>query len=67
MKEKEKVDSLESAIDRLQNSSDENYRKRVDNWKEEIQIVEDEQELEGARRYFPKCNLEGERPMRIFG
>ena len=43
-KAKENIDNLESQIDRLQNSSDENDRKRVDNLKKELQGVEDEQE-----------------------
>ena len=51
-KAKEKVNNLESEIDKLQNFNDEEDRKQVDILKEELQNVEDESELESARRYF---------------
>ena len=34
--------------------------------KEDLQNIEDERELESAKRYFAKNNLEAERPTRFF-
>ena len=41
-KTKEKVNNLESEIDKLQNSNDDEDRKRVESLKEELQNAEDE-------------------------
>ena len=54
--------SKESDIYKLQNSVKEEDRARVDSLKEELQNVEDDREMENARRYFAKNNSEGERP-----
>ena len=55
----------ESEIDKIQNSVDEDDRMRLDNLKEELQKLDDEHDLENARRYFAKNNLEGERPTKF--
>ena len=65
-KEKEKTDNLESEIDRLQNSQDEDDIERVNNMKKELQDIEDEREMTSTRKYFAKNQLEGERPTRFF-
>ena len=65
-KEKEKTDNLESEIDRLQNSQDEDDIERVNNMKKELQDIEDEREMTSARKYFAKNQLEGKRPTRFF-
>ena len=65
-KEKEKTDNLESEIDRLQNSQDEDDIVRVNNMKKELQDIEVEREMMSARKFFAKNQLEGERPTRFF-
>ena len=60
-KEKEETDNLESEIDRLHNSQDEDDIERVNNMKKELQDIEDEREMTSA-----KNQLEGERPTRFF-
>ena len=65
-KAKERMSNLVSEIDKLQNFKEEEDIKRVNNMKEELQIIEDEREMESARRYFAKSNLEGGRPTRFF-
>ena len=47
-KAKEKINNLESEIDKLQNSNDEEDMKRVESLKEELQNTEDESELESV-------------------
>ena len=54
--ENEKKESIESEIDKT----------RIDELKEELQKIDDECDLESARRYFTKNNLEGERPTKFF-
>ena len=51
---KEKISNLESEIDKLQNSPNEEDRALVENLKEDLQQVEDEWQIENARRYFAK-------------
>ena len=64
-KEKEKTDNLESEMDRLQNSLEEDIE-RVNNMKKELQDIEDEKEMISARRYFAKNQPEGGRQTRFF-
>ena len=64
--EKEKTDLLESKIDKLQNSQEEEDIERVNNMKKELQEIEDEKDMTNAKRYFVKNQLEGERPTRFF-
>ena len=55
--EKEKTDLLESQIDKLQNSQEEEDMERVNNMKKELQEIEDERDMTNARRYFVKNQL----------
>ena len=61
-----KKSELESEIDRIQNSSNAKEREKLDELKEDLQKLKDERELENARRYFAKNNLEGGRPTKFF-
>ena len=65
-KEKEETNKLESEIDRLQNSQDEEDMEWVNNMKKELQDIKDAREMMSARKYLAKNLLEGERPMRFF-
>ena len=50
-KEKERTDSLESEIDKLQNSQVEEDIEHVNNMKKELQDIEDEREMTSARNW----------------
>ena len=57
---------IQSEIHKIQNFANEKDRTRLDDLKEELQRIDDEHDLENARRYFAKNNLEGERPIKLF-
>ena len=61
-----KKSKLESEIDRIQNSLNAKDREKLDKIKEDLQKLEDERDLQNARRYFPKNNLEGEIQTKFF-
>ena len=68
-KEREEIkkkEEIESEIDRLQNSDKENDIERVNVLKEEVQKMEDERDMESARRFLAKYQLEGEKPTNFF-
>ena len=53
---------IESEIDKIQNSQEAKDIEKVEILKDELQKLEDEREVENAKRYFAKNNLKGERP-----
>ena len=58
-KKNEEKDRLEGKIDKIQNTAKAEEIGKLDELEEELQKLEDEREIENARIYFAKNNLEG--------